>query len=286
MREVVAALPTRVASGDGRARTGDHPSRPATGVTFSSILAAAQAGAPWAVESLWRSQSPAIYGYLRLQGAAEPENLTSEVFLGVVRSLGSFRGTEDRFRSWIFTVAHRRLVDERRPAGRPARRDRRDDGDDVTGLAEDRVRELCDSLLADQRDVLLLRVLGGLTVGEVARAVGWTPAGVKSLQHRALVALRNRLVPRPPAPQAGAGAGLRGPNAVPGLRGPNPIALWLDDLRRAADPPPPAPRGELAQLLVTGRGGPSGTATTNGTAPPQQATGRPKLRLLSGGNTT
>ncbi len=53
-------------------------------------------------------------GYLRVQGAREPEDLTSEVFLGAFRGLSGFSGDEDQFRSWVFTIAHRRLTDERR----------------------------------------------------------------------------------------------------------------------------------------------------------------------------
>ncbi|MDP1805172.1 MAG: sigma-70 family RNA polymerase sigma factor, partial [Acidimicrobiales bacterium] len=85
------------------------------------MLSAAQADAPWAYERLYRSLSPSICGYLRIQGAADPEDLTSEVFLGAFRGLGSFAGDEDRFRSWVFTIAHRRLTDERRARScRPA----------------------------------------------------------------------------------------------------------------------------------------------------------------------
>src|SRR3954447_23970125 len=49
--------------------------------------------------------SPAVLGYLRVQGAADPEDLTNEVFLSVLRGIGSFNGTEPQLRSWIFTIA-------------------------------------------------------------------------------------------------------------------------------------------------------------------------------------
>ncbi|HEX2047340.1 MAG TPA: hypothetical protein VHF27_06215 [Acidimicrobiales bacterium] len=58
------------------------------------MLSAAQADAPWAYESRYRSLSPAV-GYLRLRGAVDAEDLTSEVFLG------AFSGDEDQFRSWV-----------------------------------------------------------------------------------------------------------------------------------------------------------------------------------------
>lgn len=73
---------------------------------------------PWAFERLYADLAPVVAGYLRVQGAAEPEDLTSEVFLGVFTGLKLFSGTEQQFRSWAFTIADQRLVDERRRAGR------------------------------------------------------------------------------------------------------------------------------------------------------------------------
>ena len=85
---------------------------------FESVLAAARTGSPRAHERIFRALAPVVHGYLRLQGATEPEDLTSEVFLAVLRNLGSFDGDEPGFRSWVFTIAHRRLLDERRRAVR------------------------------------------------------------------------------------------------------------------------------------------------------------------------
>ena len=172
---------------------------------FAAVLAAAQAGAGWAAARLWTSLAPAVSGYLRSQGAAEPDDLTSEVFLGVFRGLGSFSGTEQQLRSWVFTIAHHRLTDERRAAGRrppPAWGLDAEAGppassaeqDALQRLSAERVRDLCDRLVADQRDVLLLRLVGGLTVEEVATALGKSVGAVKALQRRALVALRKILL--------------------------------------------------------------------------------------------
>ena len=171
------------------------------GEPFESVLAAAQAGARWAAGRLWASLAPAVVGYLRAQGAAEPEDLTSEVFIGVFRSLGTFSGSEEQFRSWVFTIAHRRLTDERRRVGRrppPAWGLDAEEGppaasaehDALRRLSVERVRVLCDRLVPDQRDVLLLRLVGGLTVDEVAAALGKSEGAVKALQRRGLVALR------------------------------------------------------------------------------------------------
>lgn len=54
-------------------------------------------------------------------------------------------------------------------------------------LSAERVRGLCDRLVPDQRDVLLLRLVGGLTLQDVAAALGKSKGAVKALQRRALV---------------------------------------------------------------------------------------------------
>ena len=175
------------------------------GDAFEPVLVAARTGEGWAAERLWRCLAPAVAGYLRAQGASEPEDLTSEVFLGVFRTIGTFAGDEPGFRSWVFTIAHRRLVDDRRRAGRrplpselsPDHADRyagrSAEREALRRLGTERVRELCDQLVPDQRDVLLLRLVAGLTVEEVASALGRSEGAVKALQRRALASLRRNL---------------------------------------------------------------------------------------------
>jgi len=175
------------------------------GATFDTVLAAGQAGAPWAFDGLWRAYAPAVVSYLSLQGTFDPEDLVSEVFLGAFRGIGGFRGNEDQFRGWLFTIAHRRVTDERRRAavrpqwagqggnGEAAVPDRAGgdvEEDALRRLAEDRVRVLCEDLQPGQRDVLLLRLIADLTVEQVAEALGKTPGAVKALQRRGLSALR------------------------------------------------------------------------------------------------
>ena len=84
------------------------------GQAFYQVLDAARADAPWAYETIYADLAPTVCGYFRLQGARDPEDLVSEVFLGAFRSLDAFSGSEAQFRSWLFTIAHRRLTDERR----------------------------------------------------------------------------------------------------------------------------------------------------------------------------
>ena len=170
-----------------------------TGESFERVLSAAQADEAWGYERLYRSLAPSICGYLRIQGAADPEDLTSEVFLGAFRRIGAFAGDEAQFRSWVFTIAHRRLTDERRALGcrPPINGDALPDlaaGDveeeALRRLSAERVRTLCAALAPDQADVLLLRLISGLTVEAVAEVLGKSPGAVKALQRRGVCALR------------------------------------------------------------------------------------------------
>ena len=175
------------------------------GPDFDSVLRAAQSGAPWALERLYQVLSPAVLGYLRIQGAIDPEDLANEVFLGVFQRIGAFDGDEDKFRSWVFTIAHSRLIDDRR---RTSRRPRlAQNATDVTvdrpggdaeqdalaRLSSQRVQALCEELVADQRDVLLLRLMAGLTVEAIAESLGKSEGAVKALQRRGLANLRKIL---------------------------------------------------------------------------------------------
>lgn len=175
------------------------------GPGFPQVLAAARTGAPWAFEAIYRDLSGPVTGYLRLHGAAEPDDLASEAFIGVLTGLGSFTGTEDGFRAWVFTIAHRRLVDEWRRAGRRPPLADVDatvldshvggdaEADALASLGTERVTGLCAALAPDQRAVLLLRILGDLTVEQVAEVLGKGAPAVKALQRRGLKALARTL---------------------------------------------------------------------------------------------
>jgi RNA polymerase sigma factor (sigma-70 family) len=179
------------------------------GERFTTVLDAARAGADWAWAELYRDVAPPVLGYLRTRGAAEPEDLLGETFLQVVRDLSSFSGGERAFRSWVLTIAHRRLLDDVRRRGRRPVDPAPDEvlaarggaaagaGEDALGRLEaEDVRALLAELSEDQRTVLTLRLLGDMTVEEVARATGRRPGAVKALQRRGLRALERRLAER------------------------------------------------------------------------------------------
>jgi RNA polymerase sigma-70 factor (ECF subfamily) len=171
---------------------------------FERLLAAARAGEPEAWREIYTALAPSVLGYVRARGASDPENLAGEVFVQVVRDLGSFKGGAQGFRAWVFTIAHHRLLDQRRregrrpqPAPEPLDEVQVEGGDvedeAIQRISLERVTELLESLSPDQRDVLLLRVVGDLSLEEVARVIGKRTGAVKQLQRRGLAAIRKQL---------------------------------------------------------------------------------------------
>jgi RNA polymerase sigma factor (sigma-70 family) len=174
--------------------------------TFDAQLSAAQVGAPWACAALWRDYAPAVAAFLRARGSRDPDDLTSEVFLAVFDQLARFTGGEPEFRSFVFSIAYRRLTDELR------RRSRRGDTAEWSPQNDPRrapsaeevaharqgdasALDLLDGLPEDQRNVMVLRIVADLTVEQVADALGKRPGAVKALQRRALESLRKNLSP-------------------------------------------------------------------------------------------
>jgi RNA polymerase sigma-70 factor (ECF subfamily) len=171
------------------------------GPTFEPALAAARTGAEWAWTVLYRDLAPSVLRYLRARGAEEAEDITGEVFLQVVRNLSQFRGDESAFRSWVFTITRNRLVDEaRKRQRRPTDPLAESTAGQAAGYSledaremPEHLKEMLSRLTPEQREVLFLRVLAGLSLEETAEVLGKTPGSVKRLQARGLASLRRRI---------------------------------------------------------------------------------------------
>lgn len=170
---------------------------------LGALVERARAGSPEAFTGIYERCAGQVAGYLRSRGVRDVEDATSEVFLSVFTGLERFVGDGDRFRAWLFTIAHRRSVDAWRRAGSTPAHEPLDDAPPtlvpsaedaaMAALGDDRVRALLDLLSPDQRDVLLLRVVADLSLEQVAAVLGKREGAVKSLQHRALERLRRHL---------------------------------------------------------------------------------------------
>ncbi|HET7388780.1 MAG TPA: sigma-70 family RNA polymerase sigma factor [Nocardioidaceae bacterium] len=166
-----------------------------------AVVTAAQAGDGDALATIYEALAPRVMGYLRARGAEDPESLTNEVFLHVLVKLDRLEGGAGGLRTFVFSVAHARVVDETRQwARRPAQSsyeieydDRREPSAEAEALELVATRdtlELLEELNQEQRAVITLRVLGDLSIEETAHVVGKSTGAVKQLQRRGLATLR------------------------------------------------------------------------------------------------
>jgi RNA polymerase sigma-70 factor (ECF subfamily) len=150
----------------------------------------------------------AIYRYLyhHLGEMQTAQDLSADVFRRLLQALRKGGGPTRNLSAWLYRVAHNLIVDELR------RREHRDHEslDDTLGdvlqaettsldelagqaIATGRVRCALLTLTDEQRQVVVLKYLEGMSNPEVAEITGKTVGAVKALQHRALDALRAQL---------------------------------------------------------------------------------------------
>jgi RNA polymerase sigma factor (sigma-70 family) len=180
------------------------PPAPAPEGALAPLVVAAKAGCSTSFERLYRLLAGQVASYLRWHRASDPDGLTNDVFAQVHRNLPRFEGDEQGFRSWLFTIAHHRMIDDRRRANRqlPVQGDTGVDEsrgcgdveeDAFAAMSHHEVERLLAVLSPDQREVVLLRIVADLPVEEVARLMNKGEGAIKALQHRALASLRRHL---------------------------------------------------------------------------------------------
>lgn len=153
--------------------------------------------------ALYQRYLPRVYRYVYRQvgNQQDAEDLTASVFTEALESLDDYR-EQGSFAGWLFTIAHRRVVDRYRqqrervsleevapalsnsgpgPEALASRRDRLG-----------RVAQALDELTPDRQEALALRFFGQLSNKEVAQVMGRSEAAVKMLVYRAIRQLRRR----------------------------------------------------------------------------------------------
>lgn len=172
---------------------------------FESVLTGAQTGAEWAWERIHAELAGQLRAYVRRHGASDPDDAVGEVFIQLARNIGTFEGGLAAFRGWVFKIAYHRVLDDRRTRRRKPAEPTAEVPEPITTAPDataeaalhrdstDRIEHLIGRLVPDQRDVLLLRIVGGLTVVEVAETIGKTVGATKALQRRGIAALKRIL---------------------------------------------------------------------------------------------
>jgi RNA polymerase sigma-70 factor (ECF subfamily) len=168
-----------------------------------ALIARWQRGEERAASVLVARHAPALSRFVTALGErAEAEEVVQDTFVRAFGSLDAFRW-ESAFRTWLFTIA-RRLVLDRRRAGKRGRElvnvedvDLVSAHDALDGMVatetEEQVRRAVGRLTPTQREVFLLRVNEGLSYRDIAEIVGSTEGAARVHYHNAMRAVKESI---------------------------------------------------------------------------------------------
>jgi RNA polymerase sigma-70 factor (ECF subfamily) len=161
-------------------------------------VARAKQGDREALRFLYVQYADNVYGYVAsiLRDEHEAEDVTQVVFARLMTKLHKYEQREVPFASWLLRLAHNAAYDHlRRRLPMPAEEVRSPD-ERVEKSSSDDVQVVGQALAAlpeDQRTVVVLRHLVGLTPGEIAERLGRSENSIHGLHHRGRRALQSHL---------------------------------------------------------------------------------------------
>ena len=181
------------------------------------LMLAYGAGEAGAFDTLYARHKGGVYRYLLRQcrNAGIADELFQDVWMNAIRVRASYAPTA-KFTTWIYTLAHNRLVDHWRATGQmkiasiddDENGEARDIVESIPGAANDepetralsgelgaQLRDALDALPDEQRDAFLLQYEGGLSLAEIAELTGVGMETVKSRLRYATAKLRSALAP-------------------------------------------------------------------------------------------
>lgn len=169
----------------------------------------AKAGDDEAFRFLYLSYCDNVRGYVRsrLRNDEDAEDVTQQVFMRVVSAIGRYQQRDVSFVAWLLRIAHNACVDHVRRSRPQAVLD--DAEPAAPRLPDTERRELAAALQSvfaelpdDQRKVLLMRHVAGMSPAEIAVTIDRTPGAVHCLHHRARRQARTALEAAGVAPVA------------------------------------------------------------------------------------
>jgi len=177
------------------------PPSPLTLATEKKLVAQSQQGDQDAFTALYRNYVQAIYRYcfFRVQDPDHAEDLTADVFLKAVDGLSRYNERGLPFGAWLFRIAHDRVVDFYRKAGRRPVVELTDDfvSDDLSPdvsieITESRERlyEAISHPTDEQQAVIQFRFMENWSLEDTGRMMNKSANAIKALQHRALQSLQ------------------------------------------------------------------------------------------------
>jgi RNA polymerase sigma-70 factor, ECF subfamily len=173
---------------------------------IGDITELAMRGQPAAIDTLLRQIRPMVLRYCRARLGRisghyhAADDVAQEVCIAVLSALPRYQDMGRPFASFVFGIASHKVADAMRSAARMAipTEDLPDGPDDRPGPEEtavayieaERARALLARLPMRQRELLVLRVLSGMSAEETGDALGMSAGAVRVAQHRALARLR------------------------------------------------------------------------------------------------
>jgi RNA polymerase sigma-70 factor (ECF subfamily) len=168
------------------------------------LVERAQKGDRQALEELYLLHFDRIYSYLHMSvgNRHDAEDITTQVFLKMLESIGKFRWQSAPFSAWLFRIAHNLAMDHFRSRRRwqpeedvpeqPGEEEPSAEAMAMQSIGRQSMLELIEDLSPEQQQVLTLKFVFNFPNGDVATILGKTEGAIKSLQHRALVSLQKQ----------------------------------------------------------------------------------------------
>jgi len=181
------------------------PSRGASSQDLKLLVDRAQQGNRDALEELYLLHFDRIYSYLHMSvgNRHDAEDLTTQVFVKMLESIGKFRWRSAPFSAWLFRIAHNLAMDHFRANKRwqPEEEVPEPDPGDRSAAEEEALEsigrqsmlEMIGKLSHEQQQVLTLKFVFNFSNAEAATILDKTEGAIKSLQHRALASLQRQL---------------------------------------------------------------------------------------------
>lgn len=175
-----------------------------------NLAAKARAGDRSALNALLERHLNTVYRFVSVKiGAdhADLDDVVQETLIGATRSIGALRGESDaQVAGWLLSIARHKVADHLRAKySRPQDSLEAKAGETLTDLAQPvdeqvagrdraaRLREALRGLTPEQEEVLILRFILGFGIIETAEITRRPAGAVKSMQHRALASLQQKL---------------------------------------------------------------------------------------------
>ncbi len=172
-------------------------------VITQKTLELAKSGNLHALTEIYNQYHVRVFRYLfyRTGDQKTAEDLSSEVFIKMLKALPGYEYRSKPFQAWLFQIARFIAIDNFRKNHRhqevelddsfPFKGEYVDQAVDRS-LAAEAIYSALDNLPDDQRDVLIMRFILGLAISEVAETLNKSQDAIKGLQRRGLLTLRNR----------------------------------------------------------------------------------------------